>query len=122
VEKIVLGNLELDTGRFHVRVDGRAVDLTYTQFELLHCLARNADRVVDRQELLRAIWRTDADADAGRLRVQVSRLRKKIAASRPWKILTVTKRGYALARDDPRARVAPFSLAPSPVSSAPEAS
>jgi DNA-binding response OmpR family regulator len=122
VEKIVLGNLELDTGRFHVRVDGRPVDLTYTQFELLLCLARNADRVVDRQELLRAIWRADSAADAGRLRVQVSRLRKKISGSTPWRILTVTKRGYALARDDLRSQAATPSLAPVPASAAAERS
>jgi DNA-binding response OmpR family regulator len=91
-----LGNLELDRDRFAARVDGSIVDLTYTQFAVLDELVRSAGRVVPQDELLRAVWGEASLAHAGRLRVQVSRLRKKLDGSQPWTIHTVQKRGYAL--------------------------
>jgi DNA-binding response OmpR family regulator len=96
MDRIVLGNLDLDRARFETRIDGEFVGLTYIQFELLHHLATHADRVVESDRLLQAIWGTAPDEANRKLRVHVSRLRKRIAASWPWRIKTVTKRGYAL--------------------------
>lgn len=96
MERIVLGNLELDRDRFDVRIDGEPIALSYLQFDLLYQLASSAGTVIDQQRLLREVW-GDAPAEGARkLRIHVSRLRKKIANSRPWHIRTVTKRGYAL--------------------------
>jgi len=114
---MVLGNLELDRERFDVRVAGRAVELSFIQFELLYQLALRADKVVDHQDLLKAIWGRADGASARKLRIHVSRLRKKIAGSRPWRIQTVTKRGYALVNaeaDQPAPAVA-LAQAHSPV-------
>jgi len=114
VERIVLGNLELDHDRFEARIDGELVDLTYIQFELLYHLASHANRVVDRQQLLEAIWGSASEDAARKLRIHVSRLRKRIAESRPWLIKTVTKRGYALVNTE--AGILPaFVLAHAPV-------
>ena len=114
VERIVLGNLELDRDRFEARIDGELVDLTYIQFELLYHLASQANRVVDRQQLLQAIWGSASEDAARKLRIHVSRLRKRIAESRPWLIKTVTKRGYALVNTE--AGILPaFVLAHAPV-------
>jgi len=100
MRRIVLGNLELDQDRFEVRVDGRPVDLSYIQFELLYALASKADRLVNHEQLLEKIWGDTSREDSRKLRVHVSRLRKKISASRPWRIKTVTKRGYMLVKSD----------------------
>lgn len=93
---VTLGNLELDRDLFAVRIDQALVELTYTQFALLDELVRNAGRVIPQDELLNAVWGQAAPKHAGRLRVQMSRRRKKLAASHPWTIRTVQKRGYAL--------------------------
>jgi DNA-binding response OmpR family regulator len=111
---IVLGNLELDRERFQVRIDGRAVPLTFVQFELLYALASSADRPVSSRELLEQVWGPDT-RDTRKLRVQVSRLRKKLAGSRPWRIETVTKRGYALVNSEAEVRLPAFVLAHAPV-------
>src|SRR5207302_3985819 len=50
------GELELDLGRRQVRVDGRPVHLTPTQYELLRCLALHAGKPVTHQMLLRQVW------------------------------------------------------------------
>jgi DNA-binding response OmpR family regulator len=115
MKTIALGNLELDRNRFEVRVDGEPIDLSYIQFEVLYQLATRAEKVVDRDQLVRAIWGDQAGEDARKLRIQISRLRKKIAGSRPWQIKTVTKRGYALVNTEARARLPAFVLTHAPV-------
>jgi DNA-binding response OmpR family regulator len=97
VNAVTLGNLEIDRDQFEIRIGRRRVELTFTEFALLDELVRNPGRVVSQEELLEAVWGSAAPELAGRLRVQLSRLRKKLAGSRPWTIRTVQKRGYALA-------------------------
>lgn len=93
---ITLGNLTVDGERYEVWVGGRRADLTYVEFEILSCLARNAGKVVPHERLVEAVWGGGETGGARKLRVHISRLRKKMAASHPWQISTVTKRGYSL--------------------------
>lgn len=93
---IMLGNLVLDRERYEVRIDGQRVALTFTEFALLDELVRRPGLVVLQEELLGALWGDASPKLAGRLRVQMSRLRKKLEDSTPWSIRTVKKRGYAL--------------------------
>ena len=93
---IDLGNVSIDRDRFEVWVAGEKADLTFVEFELFYQLASNAGKVLTRQDLLRAVWSERDQARDRKLTVHVSRLRKKISGSRPWRIETVTKRGYLL--------------------------
>ena len=52
------GGLEVDRGRCRVRVDGRAVRLTYMEFQMLLRIAEAGDRVVRYDDLARSIWGT----------------------------------------------------------------
>ena len=101
---LTLGNLEIDPEGYEARIDGRRVHLTFTEFELLSYLARERSNVVPPGRLIEAVWSEPAAGDLQKLRIQISRLRKKIEASRPWRILTVKKRGYVLAVLDERMR------------------
>ena len=94
---MTLGNLVLDRDRFEARIDGKRVELTFMEFTLLDVLIRRAGRVVRREELLAAMWGSASPRLVGRLRVHMSRLRKKVAGASPWAIRTVQRRGYALA-------------------------
>lgn len=101
-DPINLGNVSIDRDRYEVRVAGRQADLTFVEFELLHALAKNAGKVMTRRALLQAVW-SERNPDGDRkLTVHVSRLRKKIGESWPWRIETVTKRGYVLANVERR--------------------
>lgn len=91
----MLGNLTIDRDRFEATVEGRRVDLTFVEFELLYALARNAGKATSRDRLVAAVWQTPAD-QTHRLTVHISRLRKKLRGSSPWQIETITKRGYIL--------------------------
>ena len=90
------GNIIVDRDRYMVWVDDEPVTLTHVEFELLATLTRYRGRVLSRQEILEIVWGRDYAADSRKLAVHISRLRKKIAASQPWTIRTVKKRGYAL--------------------------
>ncbi len=113
------GNIIIDRDRYMVWVDDEPVALTYIEFELLATLTRHRGRVLSRQEILETVWGRDHAADSRKLAVHISRLRKKIAASRPWTIRTVKKRGYALTDVGSEPRPAIFGrlgFSPSPSS------
>jgi len=107
MSSITLGNLTVDRDRFEATIEGRRIDLTYVEFELLHALARNAGKATSRERLMAAIWDGPAD-QTHKLTVHISRLRKKLAGSWPWRIETITKRGYILRNTSPGATAEPF--------------
>ncbi|MBI2941308.1 MAG: response regulator transcription factor [Chloroflexi bacterium] len=100
-----VGDLEVDRGRRRVRVHGKDVVLSPTEFELLYFLASNPGLAVDRQELLSRVWGSDYSADTKLVDVCVRRLRQKIEddPSEPSHILTVRGVGYTLAEPTPEA-------------------
>ena len=96
---ITLGNVTIDRDRFEMWVDVRRVDLTFSEFELLYALAKNAGKVLSRSKLMELVWSEPSQGQDRKLTVHMSRLRKKMRGSRAWHIDTITKRGYTLAAD-----------------------
>ena len=77
-ERLVVGDVELDTGARVVCRDGQPVELTGVEFTLLEVLLRAAGRVVPREELFRAVLgRRELPFDRS-LDMHVSNLRKKL--------------------------------------------
>jgi DNA-binding response OmpR family regulator len=97
-EVLRVGPLVLDTGRREVRRDGGLVELTFSEFELLQALMREPERLLNRQELLRAIWGDSAYRDPRAIDVHVRHLREKLEQlpERPRLILTVRGVGYRI--------------------------
>lgn len=87
-------NLEIDPSQYRVRVGGHEVSLTFTEFELLTLLAERPNVVVSRDELSRRLWPTDVRTDDRRIDIHLSRLRKKLGRTAPWRVETVRRRGY----------------------------
>lgn len=79
-----------------VRVDDREVELTATEFDLLHFLASHPRQVFTRDQLLDRVWGTEFIADESTVTVHVRRLREKIERdpSKPEYVLTVWGVGY----------------------------
>ena len=95
-EMLGVEGLRIDPARRAVEVDGRPVQLTYVEFELLCTLARRPGRVFSRQVLLEAI-RGDSDYREPRtIDVHVRHLREKIEqdSRNPRFLLTVRGVGY----------------------------
>ncbi len=103
---ICAGNLVIDRNSYMVFVGNHPATLTQIEFEVLVTLASSRGRVLSRRELLMRVWGKDDVNGFKKLAVHISRLRKKIAGSKPWTIRTVIRRGYALtdATSRPRPR------------------
>ncbi len=88
----------LDANSREVRRDGATVELTFSEFELLHALMRQPESLLNRQELLRAIWGDSAYRDPRAIDVHIRHLREKLEREpeRPELILTVRGVGYRI--------------------------
>jgi two-component system KDP operon response regulator KdpE len=81
--RVVVGPLSFDAGRHEVRVDGRPVELTPREFEILRVLLGEQGRIVTKGKLLRAVWGQAYQAEDSYVYVHVSQLRHKLAAADP---------------------------------------
>jgi DNA-binding response OmpR family regulator len=97
-ETLSSGNLTLDPDRREVRIDGRGLDLTYVEFELLRTLVAQPGKVFSRRALLQAIWGDSSYREPRTIDVHVRHLREKVEQdpSEPELILTVRGAGYRL--------------------------
>ena len=78
----------------------RLLDLTPTEFELLHTFLRHPRQVLERSQLLNRVWGYDFSGDDNVLEVYVGYLRKKLeAGGEPRLIQTVRGIGYVLRAD-----------------------
>ena len=95
------GGLTIDVPRHRVEVDGRIVELTPTEFELLLALARQPGRILTRSQLLDAIHGIAYEAYERAIDSHVKNLRRKLEPepSTPRYVLTVHGVGYRLADD-----------------------
>jgi two-component system, OmpR family, response regulator len=96
------GGLDIDFAAREVQVDGKRQTLTAHEYELLCALARNAGRVLTRDQLLEQMKGEQADEAFDRsIDVHVSRLRQKIEPDprHPRYVKTVRGAGYLLARE-----------------------
>ncbi|MGY1608650.1 response regulator [Geodermatophilus sp. SYSU D00700] len=93
-----LADLEVDEDSREVRVDGAVVDLTRTEFDLLAALAARPGRVLQRETLLREVWRTDWAGSLRLVEAHMSNLRRKLQAAglSAAEIRTVRGVGYRL--------------------------
>lgn len=81
--RLVAGPLVLDATSHEATVDGRHLDLTPREFEILRILLSHAGRLVTRGRLLRAVWGEAYSGEDHYVHVFVSQLRRKLAAADP---------------------------------------
>ena len=95
-EVLRVAGLELDPAAFEARKDGRALNLTATEFRLLLELARRPRQVFTRELLLQRVWGYDYLGDSRLVDAAVQRLRAKVEddPSSPARIATVRGVGY----------------------------
>jgi len=94
--EICAGGLRLDLARRELHGPGGLIRLTRTEFDILAFLAKNADRVVTSESILREVWGPHHGEYAQTLRVHVGHIRKKIeqVPSAPKLLLTEPGVGY----------------------------
>ena len=91
-----VGDLELNEESYEVRRDGRVIELTATEFELLRFLMRNPKRVMSKMQILDRVWSYDFGGRSSIVEIYISYLRKKIDAGFEPMIHTVRGVGYMI--------------------------
>lgn len=94
-----VGDLAIDATRMRIERDGKALDLTPTEFQLLAALARHPGRIFTRAQLLDAVRGTEVDAFERAIDAHVKNVRRKIERDphTPRYVLTVYGIGYKFA-------------------------
>ncbi len=102
-EKLTASGITVDASGREAWVDGKPVELTGLEIDLLLVLLRRAGRVVPRSALLDLAGRGDVSVGERAVDVHISRLRKKLGDDAATRIRTVRGVGYVLARsaEDP---------------------
>ena len=97
-ERIVVGELEIDTQSRQVKIGGQPVHLTTSEYGILLHLARHPGKAFSRQAILSALWDETPIGDERAVDVHVHNIREKIEADHknPTYLLTVRGFGYRL--------------------------
>lgn len=91
------GDLVLDLQRHEARRDGRTIELTAKEFQLLEYLMRNAGHVMTRTQILDQVWGYNLDSFSNVVDIYVHYLRNKIDRDFPEPLIrTVRGVGYSL--------------------------
>ena len=88
------GPLVLNLDTYQAAIDGRPLDLTYMEYELLKFLAQQPGRVFTRETLLTEVWGYEYYGGARTVDVHVRRLRAKLGEEHAGPITTVRSVGY----------------------------
>ena len=96
--RLTLGDLVIDTAAREVHVEGREVELTRIEFDLLSAMAERPRVALTREQLLQLVWGPGWFGDDHVVDVHVSKLRQKLGddASSPRYVKTVRGVGYRL--------------------------
>lgn len=92
--KITVGNLELDADAMSAEVDGKEVNLTTREFNIIYKLLSYPKKTFSRAQLMDEFWGMDSDTSLRAVDVYVTKLRDKLSACDGFKIVTVRGLGY----------------------------
>jgi len=99
--RLVFNNLVVDRAMREAWLNDQSIDLTSAEFGLLWLLARNAGRVLSREEIFTALRGIEYDGQDRSIDVRVSRIRPKIGDDpvHPRRIKTVRSKGYLFVKE-----------------------
>jgi DNA-binding response OmpR family regulator len=95
------GDVVIDEASYTAKLNGRALDLTYKEFELFKFLAQHPGRVFTREQLLQEVWGYDYFGGTRTVDVHVRRLRAKLGPEHEQLIGTVRNVGYRFVTPPP---------------------
>jgi two-component system, OmpR family, response regulator CpxR len=102
--RIEINGVTLDPGTREVFLDGKRVELTTVEFDILEQLMRAAGRVLSRDALMEALYNRKATAFDRSMDMHISHIRRKLTGDRPL-IKTVRGIGYQFCRSSEEAEV-----------------
>ena len=90
-----IGSIAINYDKRSVTVDGKEIQLTYMEFELLYYLMMNRDIVLSRDKILEEVWDFDYNGESRTVDMHIKTLRQKIGAKSEV-IRTVRNVGYTI--------------------------
>ena len=87
------GGIEINKAAHEVTIDGRAIDLSYKEFELLTYFMENQGIALSREKILNSVWNYDYFGDARTIDTNVKKLRSKLGDKGDY-IKTIWGMGY----------------------------
>ena len=88
-----VGGIEIDKEAHQVRIDGKPIELSYKEFELLSYLVDNQGIALSREKILNNVWNYDYFGDARTIDTHVKKLRSKLGDKGEY-IKTIWGMGY----------------------------
>lgn len=95
VKFLELGNITMDHERHIVQVDGKVVELTFKEYELLRLLMTNPSVVLSREVIMRHVWGTEFEGESRTVDMHIKTLRQKLGETGS-RIRTVRNVGYVI--------------------------
>jgi DNA-binding response OmpR family regulator len=94
-QEVIYPNLVVNLSTYSAKINGKEIDFTRKELELLFFIASKPNRVFTREQLLEQIWGYDFIGDSRTVDVHINRLREKTESkSMKWQIKTVWGVGY----------------------------
>ncbi len=94
-QQLQVGGIQLDNARRVVLAEGKSVELTYKEYELLRYLMINAEMVLSREAIMRFVWGTEFEGETRTVDMHIKTLRQKLGPC-GHQIGTVRNVGYVL--------------------------
>ena len=101
-EKVEIGEIIIFPDLYEVQVRGEIIDITPKEFELLLYMAKRANRILSREQLLNAIWNFDYAGETRIVDVHISHLREKIEENTKKPVYIKTVRGFGYKFEEPK--------------------
>ena len=95
LEILSIGNIVLELQKRVVKIDNKEVNLTFKEFEVLHMLMREPERVFNRDSILNAVWGYNFDGETRTVDVHIRSLRAKLEGATA-QIQTFRGIGYSI--------------------------
>lgn len=99
---IIIGDIVISPDQYEVTVRGLNEEFTPKEFELLLYLARHKGRILNREQLLQAVWNFDFTGETRIVDVHISHLREKIEENPKKPVYLKTARGFGYKFEDPK--------------------
>jgi two-component system, OmpR family, alkaline phosphatase synthesis response regulator PhoP len=100
--EIIIGNLHIFPEKYEAYFKNNLLELTLKEYELLHYLAQNKNRVLTRDQLLSAVWNYEFAGDTRIVDVHISHLREKIEEDTKKPVYIKTARGLGYKLEEPK--------------------
>lgn len=102
VVQIIIGDIIISPSLYTVTVRGEEQEVTPKEFELLLYMAQNKGRILNREQLLQAVWNFDFTGETRIVDMHISHLREKIEENPKKPLYLKTARGFGYKLEEPK--------------------